>query len=95
MYDRDVSTRNKYENIVKVEKEREPRSCGVGANRGSSEGSAVWRDIGKGVKESIRVEVRAGVRGVENTSQNRVSPDKVLKYGLNWKSVHKKYIVAL
>ena len=34
----------------------------------SSEGSAVQRDIGKGVKESIRVGVRAGVGGVKNTS---------------------------
>ena len=67
-HDGDVSTRNKYENIVKVEKGRELQSCGVRVIGGSLEGSVVWRDIGKGVKESIRVVVGVGVRGVKNTS---------------------------
>ena len=55
----------KVENIVKVEKGGELQSHGVGANRGSLEGSALWRDIGKGVKKSIGVKVGAGVGEVE------------------------------
>ena len=38
----------------------------VRVSRGLSEESVVWRDIGKGVKESVGVEVGVGVRGVEN-----------------------------
>ena len=53
---------------MKVEKGREPWSCGVRVNRGSLEGSVVQRDIGKGVEESVGAEVRAEVRGVENMS---------------------------
>ena len=53
---------------MKVEKGRELQSCRVGVIGGSLEGSAVQRDIGEGVKESVGVVVGAGVGGVENTS---------------------------
>ena len=49
---------------MKVEKGRELQSCGVGVNGGSWEGSAVQRDIGKGVKGSVGAEVG----GVKNMS---------------------------